>query len=156
VRALNVLREYSESEARAAHAHLGARLLPGGLLLEGTSSASGGVSTVHLLRKSERGALERVGLLFLTDFSQGFAPFLFRDRLPRDVRRRCERGSAIHAFLSAWTEAFDAARSTGLCEPEALFALSAQLLSTRLAGIACEADLRSIGALLWQPAGGVP
>jgi hypothetical protein len=156
VRALNVLREYSEAQARTAHASLGAQLLPGGLLLEGTSSASGGVSTVHMLRKAENGALVREGLLFSTDFSQGFAPFLFRDRLPRDLRRRCEYGSAIHAFLTQWTEAFHAARSTGLCEPEALFALSAQLLSTRLAGIACEARLWSLGALSWQPPGGVP
>jgi hypothetical protein len=156
VRALNVLREYSEAEARSAHAKLGSLLLPSGLLLEGTSSASGGVCTVHLLRKSESGALEREGLVFLTDFSQGFAPFLFRDRLPRDLRRRCEPGSAIHAFLRRWTDAFHAARSTGLCEPEALFALSAQLLSARLAGIVCEAGLQSIGALLWQPPGGVP
>lgn len=155
VRALNVLREYGEDEARAAHAKLGAALLPGGLLLEGTSSASGGVSTVHLLRKTADD-LTREGLVFLTDFSQGFAPFLFRDRLPRDLRRRCERGSAIHDFLSAWTHAFHAVRSTGLCEPEALFALSARILSMRLAGIACEASLLSLGALLWQPASGVP
>jgi hypothetical protein len=156
VRALNVLREYSEAEARTAHASMGRLLLPGGLLLEGTSSASGGVSVVHLLRRSEGGELVREGLLFSTDFSQGFAPFLFRDRLPRDLRKRCERGSAIHAFLTQWTEAFHAARSTGVCEPETLFALSAQLVSMRLAGIACEARLWSLGALLWQPPGGLP
>lgn len=155
VRALNVLRDYSEDEARAAHAKLGAALLPGGLLLEGTSSASGGVSTVHWLRKSEA-VLTREGLIFLTDFSQGFAPFMFRDRLPRDLRRRCERGSEIHVFLTAWTDAFQTARSTGLREPAAIFALSAQILATRVSGIAYEAPLLSLGALLWQPPGGVP
>jgi hypothetical protein len=155
VRALNVLRGYGEAEARAAHATLGAALLPGGLLLEGTSSPSGGVLCAHLLRK--RGArLEREALLFSTDFSQGFAPYLFRDRLPRDLRRRCEPGGAMHAFFAAWTQAFAAARSTGLCENAALFTLSAQLLSSRVPGIACDAALLELGALLWQPSGGVP
>jgi hypothetical protein len=155
VRALNVLREYGEAEARAAHLKLGAAVLPGGLVLEGTSSASGGVSCVHMLRKHD-GALVREALLFSTDFSQGFAPFLFRDRLPRDLRRRCERGSAIQQFLTSWTEAFAAARGTGLCESAALFALSAQILSSRLPGIVCDAALIERGALLWQPPGGVP
>lgn len=155
VRALNVLREYGEAEARAAHLKLGAAVVPGGLVLEGTSSASGGVSCVHMLRKRD-GALVREALLFSTDFSQGFAPFLFRDRLPRDLRRRCERGSVIQRFLTIWTDAFAAARSTGLCESAALFALSAQILSSRLPGIVCDAALVERGALLWQPPGGIP
>lgn len=155
VRALNVLRGYSEASARDAHLKLGAALLPGGLLLEGSSSPSGGVLCVHLLRK--RGAeLFREGLLFATDFSQGFAPFLFRDRLPRDLRRRCERGTPIHAFFTAWSDTFTAARSTGLRENAALFALSAQLLSRRAPGIVCDAALVASGALLWQPPDGVP
>jgi hypothetical protein len=155
VRALNVLRGYGEAEAHAAHLKLGAAVLTGGLVLEGTSSASGGVSCVHLLRKHD-GALVREALLFATDFSQGFAPFLFRDRLPRDLRRRCERGSAIQRFLTSWTDAFSAARSTGLCESAALFALSAQILASRMPGIVCDAALVERGALLWQPPGGVP
>ncbi|HET6334234.1 MAG TPA: hypothetical protein VFG30_13520 [Polyangiales bacterium] len=155
VRALNLLRGYSETEARAAHAMLSAALLPGGLLIEGTSSPSGGVLCVHLLRK--RGArLAREGLLFSTDFSQGYAPVLFRDRLPRDLRRRSEPGSAMHGFFEAWTQAFAAARSTGLCENAALFALSAQLLASRVPGIVGDAALHATGALLWQPPGGVP
>jgi hypothetical protein len=156
VRALNVLREYSESEAEAAHWKLGAALLPGGLLIEGTSSSSGGVSCVHLLRRGSAAVLKREALLFSTNFSQGFAPWMFRDRLPRDLRRRCEPGSAIHAFFTEWSDAFAAARSTGVCENAALFALSAQLLSNRLTGIVNEPALIASGSLLWQPPGGVP
>jgi hypothetical protein len=155
VRALNLLREYTPDEVRCAHLKLGAALLPGGLLLEGTSSATGGVLCVHLLRK--RGAaLVREGLLFSTDYSQGFAPFVFRDHLPRDFRRRCGRGTAIHTFLATWTESFNAARSTGLQENAALFAVSAQLLSRRMPGIVCDAALLEHGGLIWEPPGGVP
>jgi hypothetical protein len=110
---------------------------------------------VHLLRKRDA-QLEREALLFSTDFSQGFAPFLFRDRLPRDLRRRCAQDSAMHAFFAAWNDAFAAVRSTGLCENAALFALSVQLLATRVRGIACDAALVASGVLLWQPPGGIP
>ena len=156
VRALNVLREYDEDQAEAAHLKLGAALLTGGLVIEGTSSASGGVTCVHLLRKRAPDALTREGLLFATDFSQGFAPWLFRDRLPRDLRRRCKPGHPVHAFLATWTRAFDAARSSGLRESSALFALSALLLARELGGIAHDPALIARGVLLWEPPDGVP
>jgi hypothetical protein len=155
IRALNVLRGYDELEARAAHLKLGAALLPGGLLLEGTSSHRGGVLCVHLLRRLDAG-LTREGLLFATDFSQGFAPLLFRDRLPRDLRRHCRPGTPMHALLAAWTDAFDAVRSSGVRDSAALFVRSAEQLAERVPGISCDATLLGAGALLWQPPGGVP
>lgn len=155
IRAMNVLRGYSALEADSARAQLAAALVPGGLLIEGTSSPSGGVLCAHWLRKRD-GALVREALLFSSDFSQGFAPWLFRDRLPRDLRRTCRPGSAIHAFFRAWTEEFEAARSTGLCESSALFALSVLALSRRLSGIVCEPALIEYGTLLWRPPLGVP
>ena len=155
VRAMNVLREYREPEAEAARLSLAEALVPGGLLVEGTSSPSGGVLCAHWLRKHETG-LAREALLFSCDFSQGFAPLLFRDRLPRDLRRACRRGTAIHAFFDAWSEAFAAVRSTGIREETAVFALSALGLSNRMTGIVCDAALIERGTLLWRPAHGVP
>ncbi|HKU37178.1 MAG TPA: hypothetical protein VJR89_03505 [Polyangiales bacterium] len=155
IRAMNVLRGYSESEAEAARLQLAEALVPGGLLIEGTSSHSGGVLCAHWLRKRDS-ALTREALVFSSDFSQGFAPWLFRDRLPRDLRRSCRPGSAIHAFFSAWSDAFEAARSTGVRESSALFALSALALSSRLSGIVCEPALIESGTLFWRPPDGVP
>jgi hypothetical protein len=155
VRAMNVLREYREPEAERARLQLAEALVPGGLLVEGTSSPSGGVLCAHWLRKRETG-LVREALLFSCDFSQGFAPLLFRDRLPRDLRRACSQGTAIHAFFDAWMAAFAAVRSTGVREPSAVFALSALALSNQMTGIVCDAALIERGTLLWRPACGVP
>lgn len=103
VRAMNVLRGYREEEVPAIHAALGAGLVEGGLLLEGSTDTEGHVSVVSLLRR-RAGGLVREALLFHTDFARGFSPWLFRDWLPRDLRRRAQPGTAIHSLLSRWEE----------------------------------------------------
>lgn len=103
VRAMNVLRGYREEEVPAIHAALGAGLVEGGLLIEGSSDTDGHVTVVWLLRK-RAGVLAREALLFHTDFERGFSPWLFRDWLPRDLRRRAQPGTTIHSLLSRWDE----------------------------------------------------
>ncbi len=51
IRAFNVLRQYEETAVPTAWAGLGRALLPGGLLVEGTSDTYGRVWTANLLRK---------------------------------------------------------------------------------------------------------
>jgi hypothetical protein len=155
VRAMNVLREYDAREVPAAHRALGAALVTGGLLIEGTSTREGGVLCAHWLRKRETG-LFREGLLFCTDFSQGFAPCLFRDVLPRDLRRHTRPHEPMYEFLRAWCATFEAARSTGVCEASALFAYSGALLSRKLTGITLDACMIERGCMLWKPRSGVP
>jgi hypothetical protein len=101
VRAMNVLRGYREEEVPALHEALGAALIEGGLLLEGSTDTEGHVTVVGLMRKRS-GHLRREALLFHTDFSRGFSPWLFRDWLPRDLRRSVRPGTAIHSLLSTW------------------------------------------------------
>jgi hypothetical protein len=153
-RVLNVLRQYPPAELPDIHRRLGAAVLPGGLVLEGTSDARGGVLVVHLLRRGPD-ALVREGLLFHTDFTSGFAPLLFRDRLPRDLRRVAP-GTAHHTFLAAWTAAWSEARVSGVTEPAALFTASAAGLATRIEGIDPDPWLAAHGYLVWRPPGGVP
>ncbi|MDP3152663.1 MAG: hypothetical protein Q8N23_08340 [Archangium sp.] len=102
VRAMNVLRGYREEEVDEIHAALGAGLVEGGLLLEGSSDTEGRVTVVWVMRR-RAGALVREALLFHTDFTRGFSPWLFRDWLPRDLRRRAQPGTAIHSLLAAWS-----------------------------------------------------
>lgn len=101
VRAMNVLRGYREDEVPAIHAALGAALVEGGLVLEGSTDTEGHVTVASLLRR-RGGELVREGLLFHTDFTRGFSPWLFRDWLPRDLRRRALPGSAVYALLTRW------------------------------------------------------
>ena len=51
IRAFNVLRQYEESEVPAAWSMLAHSLLPGGLLVEGTSEPFGRLWVANLLRK---------------------------------------------------------------------------------------------------------
>jgi hypothetical protein len=120
VRAMNVLRGYTEAEAATAHVLLGAGLAEGGLLVEGSASEDGSLCTAHLLRKAD-GGLRHEALWFATDFTRGFAPLQFRDWLPRDLRRSVKPGTAIHGFLQRWTAAWDSIRA-GLAPAEAFHA----------------------------------
>jgi len=96
VRAMNVLRSYQADEVAPARAQMFDALIPGGLLIEGSSDTDGNVLVVSLSR-GERGEL-----LFHTDFTRGFSPWLFRDWLPRDLRRSVKPGTAIHALFTEW------------------------------------------------------
>jgi hypothetical protein len=62
----------------------------------------------------------------------------------------------MHAFLSAWNDAFAAVRSSGVRDSTALFVRSAERLGDRVPGVSCDATRLGAGALLWQPPGGVP
>ena len=149
IRAMNVLRGYPEEAVAGAHASWGAHLLEGGLLLEGSSDARGDVLVAHVLRR--RGArLEREALLFHTTFGRGFAPQLFRDWLPRDLRRRVTVGSAIHAFLEDWKRVWEEARREGIRAPREAFLASTRRLAAFRTDVRAEAPLVERGFLLWR------
>jgi hypothetical protein len=154
VRAMNVLRTYREDEVPAAHALLGANLIEGGLVLEGSADPQGAILTCHLLRR-RAGTLHREALLFFTDFTHGFAPLLFRDWLPRDLRRRVVPGEPIHAFFAAWTHAWSQVRQADP-DPRAAFTASAQALAALLPGVEADPRWLSRGYLLYRPPSGIP
>src|SRR5512143_24601 len=55
IRAFNVLRQYDEKDFAPAYERLGQYLLPGGLMVEGTSMPYGQIWTANLARKLESG-----------------------------------------------------------------------------------------------------
>ncbi|MEO1266545.1 MAG: class I SAM-dependent methyltransferase [Myxococcota bacterium] len=153
LRAMNVLRQYRPEDVAKAHAQMGARLVEGGLLVEGTCDKHGQTLAAHLMRQ-RGGVLRRESLLMTTDFSRGFAPLLFRDVLPRDLRRRVVPGEPIHALFEAWTAAWQEVRS-GL-GPRQAFVRSLQVLACRVPGVATDPWLLTRGYARWSPPGGVP
>lgn len=155
VRAMNILRQYPPEDVEAAHARLGAALLPGGLLVEGSTDTPGAITVAYLLRRTPEG-LEREALLFHTDFQHGFAPWLFRDWLPRDWRRRVSPGTALHTFFTEWTQAWTQAREHGARELAEGFRQSVWGLARARPGVSTEPWLLEHGYLRWQPPGGVP
>jgi hypothetical protein len=154
IRAFNVLRQYEEADVAEAHATLGRYLVPGGLLIEGTSDPFGRLWVANLLRKAAPDASETPlvveGLLFGTNFRWGFEPQLFQPVLPKNLIHRVTPGQPMYDFFSAWTSAYQTAlplRDLGLRQ---LFAESARGLAARDYAIDTRPKLLSKGFLLWK------
>jgi len=95
IRALNVLRQYEESEVAGAWATMTARLQRGGLLVEGTCNEVGRVASWVALDAS--GPRTFTISLRLTDVA---APSIVAERLPKALIHRNVPGERIHALLT--------------------------------------------------------
>lgn len=151
VRAMNVLRQYRASQAELWHRRWGDALETGGHLIEGTCSSDGSVLVSHWLVKTPE-QLSRRGLIFYTDFSQGFAPILFGDRLPKDLRAHARKPGALGDFFRRWTEAWTAMRAQ---KPQQAFLASTAQLQTQGESIRAWPD-GNAAVMVWEPKGGVP
>jgi hypothetical protein len=155
VRAFNVLRQYDESEVQESLLTLSERLVPGGLIIEGTSDPFGRIWVANLLRRRSDGELWVEGLLFSTNFRWGFEPAIFQPRLPKNFIHRMLPGETITAFMDAWKQAAlatIAVRGLGLRQ---WFVASA--LALRDLGWPVETRKRPLqqGYLLWKRSGRV-
>lgn len=108
IRAFNVLRQYEEPEVLPAHQELCRHLVPGGLLIEGTSYPYGQMWVANLIRQKESG-WRYEGLVFSTNFHMGFDPAGFQPVLPKNYIHRMVEGEPIFEFFSAWKRAYQAA-----------------------------------------------
>ena len=151
VRIMNVLRGYPAASIGPALFRVARQVPPGGLILEGSCCPEGRVLGALLLRRTDTG-LAREALLLSTDFSRGFAPNLMRDRLPADIHRRADGGSAMQPFFAAWNAAFERVRAAGARDPREAFLRSARELPHV---VSSDAELAG-GELLWRPPAGVP
>ncbi len=152
IRAFNVLRQYEEDQVLDAHLMMGKSLLPGGLVIEGTSDPFGRVWVANLLRKEEAepGRVFHEGVLFSTNFHLGFDPSIFQPVLPKNYIHRMVEGEEIFLFLEAWKAAardMIAIRSFGLRQ---WFAASAARLSESGYYIDLRPQLLRRGFLLWR------
>lgn len=152
IRAFNVLRQYDESEWAAPIEQLGQQMIPGGLLLEGTSNPPGSVWTANLIRRSRTAPypVVREGYLFSTNFHMGFEPDIFQPVLTKNYIHRMVPGEEIFYFMERWKAACRnqaPMRSFGL---RALFRAAA--LELREAGyhIDTRPQLLRRGYLLWK------
>jgi hypothetical protein len=118
IRAFNVLRQYDEAAVAAAYAELAHGVLPGGLLVEGTSDPLGRHWVANVLRRAaDAPAWQPEALVFSTNFRGGWEPALFQAVLPKNLIHRMTPGEPIWALLAAWKAAAQrssAARAWGL------------------------------------------
>lgn len=101
IRAFNVLRQYEEKDFHPAYEQLMQYVLPGGLMIEGTSNPFGSIWVANLVRKKESG-WEFEALVFSTNFRMGFDITDFQAVLPKNYIHRMVQGSEIYDFIEAW------------------------------------------------------
>jgi SAM-dependent methyltransferase len=96
IRALNVLRQYDESEVAAAWERMLGRLQPGGVLIEGTCNEVGRVcSWVNLTAAGPQSLTVSLRLEGLDK------PSIVAERLPKVLIHRNVPGERVHEFLNA-------------------------------------------------------
>ncbi|HEX6683754.1 MAG TPA: class I SAM-dependent methyltransferase [Candidatus Limnocylindrales bacterium] len=114
VRALNVLRQYDESEVARAWARMSAAMRPPGLLVEGTCDELGRVCAWVAI---EAGSSTPVSLTFAAKLSALDTPLTFAERLPKSLIHHNVAGASVHDVLSALESAWLRAAPTGVFGP---------------------------------------
>lgn len=102
IRAFNVLRQYEEKDFAPAYERLAEYVLPGGLMIEGTSTPFGSVWAANLARREETAKWSFEALVFSTNFHTGFEVEEFQTILPKNYIHRVFAGEPIYDFFEAW------------------------------------------------------
>ena len=102
IRAFNVLRQYEEKDFAPAYERLTQYVLPGGLMIEGTSNPFGSIWAASIVRKLESGEWKIEALVFSTNFRMGFDVEEFQTILPKNLIHRMMPGEEIYDFFEAW------------------------------------------------------
>jgi SAM-dependent methyltransferase len=103
VRAMNVLRQYDESEVEGAWAAMRRRLAPGGVLVEGTCDELGRLASWVTLDADGPLSLTLAAALSTLD-----TPATLAERLPKALIHRNVPGEPVHALIRALDEAWRA------------------------------------------------
>jgi len=123
VRAMNVLRQYDESEVPAAWERLQERLAPGGLALDGTCDEIGRIASWVDV---EAGGPCRFTIALRL---QGLAaPSIVAERLPKALIHRNVPGERIHDLLHALDEAWARASPLSVYGPVQRFVAAVESL----------------------------
>ena len=157
IRAFNVLRQYEEKDFAPAYERLAEYVLPGGLMIEGTSNPFGSIWAANLVRRtleSDSSLLESQwkfeALVFSTNFRMGFDITEFQAVLPKNHIHHVIEGEPIHNFFEAWK------RSAAETSPAKVFGLkqwfinSAESLAQKGYKIKLQRKFLSKGWLIWE------
>jgi len=152
IRAMNVLRQYEQAAALAAHEQLLAQMADGGLLAEGTCDPPGRTMVVQILRRISEGKTASEGLLFARSFHGEFDPRSFQAVLPKHLIHRMEPGEPIAEFFSAWCRAAARTRSVSEFGQKQFFVAAAEALACEVDGVETRRAWLRNGWLFWRGA----
>ena len=166
IRAFNVLRQYEEKDFLPAYEKLTQYLLPGGLMIEGTSNPFGSIWCANLVRKTldsdslpsnfEKQAFKIQShwnfeaLVFSTNFRSGFDVDEFQTILPKNLIHRVVAGQPIYDFFEAWKRAAAETSAAKAYGPKQWFAAAAENLVRKGFKIDLHRKWLSKGWLIWK------
>jgi len=154
IRAFNVLRQYEERDFVPAYERLAQYVLPGGLIIEGTSNPFGSIWCANLVRRiveSEIGDWRLEALVFSTNFRLGFDPEDFQTILPKNFIHRVVKGEPIFDFFEAWKRSAAETSATRIYGAKQWFIATAERLAERGFEIATQRKWLTKGFLIWKP-----
>jgi hypothetical protein len=150
IRAFNVLRQYEEKDFAPAYERLAQYVLPGGLMIEGTSTPYGQIWTANLARRLERGKWDMEALVFSTNFRTGFDITDFQAVLPKNIIHHVVPGEEIYDFLEAWKGAAAQSSAMKTYGPRQWFVHAAELLAQKGYKINLQKRFLAKGWMIWE------
>jgi hypothetical protein len=150
IRAFNVLRQYQFEEVFPACLLLVQHLVPGGLLVEGTSDPFGRIWSANLLRPDAGDRILYEALVFSTSFRAGSLPADFQPVLPKNLIHKMEDPGPIREFIHAWKAAAHERYGYQTFGQRIWFAETAQALARRGYSIDIRKKFLRDGYLVWK------
>lgn len=163
IRAFNVLRQYEERDFAPAYERLARYVLPGGLMIEGTSNPFGSIWCANVVRKvMESGSLlpttenwrirdwRLEALVFSTNFRMGFDITDFQAVLPKNLIHHVVPGEPIYDFFKAWKQSAVETSATKTYGLRQWFIQSAESLAQKGYTINLQKKFLSRGWLIWE------
>ncbi len=152
VRAFNVLRQYDEAKVKPAYDTIMSSVLPGGLLLDGTSDPFGRVWTGNLIRQGDdpdnpHWNLE--ALVLGANLGLDLDVEAFQTRLPKSFIHRMVPGEPISRFMEDWKAATRETRSHEVWGPRDWFVAAGQNMRHKGYRIARPSKWLRRGWLVW-------
>jgi hypothetical protein len=150
IREFNVLRQYDEQDFAPAYERLAQYLLPGGLMIEGTSTPYGQIWTANLARRLESGKWDMEALVFSTNFRTGFDITDFQAVLPKNIIHHVVPGEQIYDFFEAWKGAAAQSSAMKTYGPRQWFVHAAELLAQKGYKINLQKRFLAKGWMIWE------
>lgn len=164
IRAFNVLRQYEEKDVVPAYERLEEYVLPGGLMIEGTSNPFGSLWAANVARKvmeSNSSLLESQehkgplfwhfeALVFSTNFRTGFDVQEFQTILPKNLIHRVVPGEPVFDFFEAWKASAKETSAMKTYGVRQWFSAAAERLAGRGYPVATQRKWLNRGFLIWK------
>ena len=150
IRAFNVLRQYEEKDFASAYERLSQYVLPGGLMIEGTSDPYGSIWCANVARKLESGEWDMEALVFSTNFRLGFDVEEFQTILPKNMIHHVVRGEPIYDFFEAWKRSAAETSAMKIYGARQWFIAAGERLAARGYEIATQRKWLTKGFLIWK------